>query len=951
MKKRMVHFRLLLTLVMFLSITITLAFTNVFALGSSADYPFKTGGGAFVNGVTWRGPSEQEDYWQFFQASFDEATVDLSSATHLAVQIRMDVGSPGLTYGLIENGDRYATAGVVDDTYECFFIAEDGTVSSLGNVNYGALWLTEGAQGTLLIPMASMGWQWNNNSSDLTSVSSFYITTNSISNWNWEITIGEIGFYNGTVENVNYNSLLDLSQQPKLDKYYYDSQTATDLDLIKPAYPYSNLDTAFNGGVTWTGPTAASAADSWQALFVNFKNPVDLSGAEYIGIQYNANLGAPGITFGVESSGTRYSTLSDGLPAFMMDETGLVSRLNDVLYGALNVTEGNKGLLLIPIDTLVYQFGDTNNTLETANNIVLTTNSKYNFGWSLTVGSVGFYNGLIGDEGTVYTPIEIDYYYNALPDSTMETVNVNHYPYGTELDAFNGGVTWTGPAAASAADTWETLFVNFNGTVDLTGAAYLSIQYRGDLGAPGLTWGVESNGTRYASLVDGNSIYFMDESTGEITEVTETLYSSINVPQDKTGALLIPMSALSYQFGDVNNTLATANNIVLTTNSKYNFSWALSVGEVGYYDGEVGADGTTYTSIDIDYFFNAGANCQMEIINYQVWQMAETMTYPFRTGTLAFENGKTWVAPATGSDVDDWQTLTVAFDTATVDLTNASYLAVQFDNTAGNPGLTFGLTSGTGRYSIAGVADGEAIYGVNESGDISTACNVLFSAATTSVHDGMLLIPMSAMDWQWNPDSNTLATVSNLIITTNRRYNYNYQVTIGEIGYYTGEIGEEGTTFTKILDLSIDKSGEFVASGDVTNEATLINPIERRVYGDTFINVTGTGRSPGSFGIWTGGSYGSVTMTTDTYGDTAMQFAATGSNPEGDAYTAIDLSPGGFSWAGSEGITVWARNDSDSEVSFNFEVDCKIQSSGISDRFNIQQGHRYYLYDVNTDKT
>ena len=954
MKSRTVRFRFVLTLVMFLSIAVTLAFTSVFALGLSEDYPFKTGDDAFVNGVTWTGPTEQADYWQFFQASFDDATVDLSSATHLAVQIRMDVGSPGLTYGLIENGDRYATAGAPDDTNECFFVAEDGTVSSIGNINFGALWLTEGTQGMLLLPMASLAWQWNNNGSDLTSVSSFYITTNSQYNWAWQVTIGEIGFYTGDPEvDGTYTSLLDLKAQPKTDKYYYDSQTTTSLDLVKPVYPYSNLDTAFNGGVNWTNTlTEASAADTWQTLFVNFKNNVDLTDAKYIGIQYSGNLGSPGITYGIESGNTRYSTVSDGLPVYMMDETGLISGLDDVLYGAVNIPADNTGVLLIPIETLVYQFGDVGNTLATAKNIVLTTNSKYNFNWSVIVGGVGFYNGDIGDEGTVYTPIEIDYYYNAIPaDCTMETINVNHYPFDTDLYAFNGGQLWTGPTEASAADTWETMFVNFNGTYDLTSAEYLVVQYEGNLGAPGITWGIESGDARYATMVDGNSIYFMDEVTGEIEEVTQTLYASISTPQDKKGALIIPMSAFTYQFGDAGNTLATAKNIVLTTNSKYNFNWALSVGGIGYYDGEIGAEGTTYTSIDVDYYFNAGANCQMETINYQEWSMAETLVYPYRTGELAFENGKTWVAPATGSEVDDWQTMTVSFDEATVDFTNASYLAIQFDNTIGNPGLTIGLTSGTGRYSIAGVADGEAIYGVNELGDITTACNVLFSAATTSVHEGMLLIPMSAMDWQWNPDSNTLATVSNLVITTTRKYNYNYQVTIGEIGYYTGEIGEEGTTFTKILDLSIDKSDKFALSGDVTNEATFINPIERRVYGDTFINVTGTGKSSDNFGIWSGGSYGSVAMTTDTYGDTAMQFQATGSNPAGDAYTAIDLSPGGFSWANAEGITFWARNDSDGEVSFNFEVDCKIEASGLSDRFNIQQGHRYYLYDVNTGLT
>ena len=68
------------------------------------------------------------------------------------------------------------------------------------------------------------------------------------------------------------------------------------------------------------------------------------------------------------------------------------------------------------------------------------------------------------------------------------------------------------------------------------------------------------------------------------------------------------------------------------------------------------------------------------------------------------------------------------------------------------------------------------------------------------------------------------------------------------------------------------------------------------------------------------------------------------------AYTAITLAmTGGWSWEGMTGVSFWARNDSDIEVSFNLEVDCKVGK--ISDRFNIKQGNRFYLYDINTGKT
>ena len=111
-------------------------------------------------------------------------------------------------------------------------------------------------------------------------------------------------------------------------------------------------------------------------------------------------------------------------------------------------------------------------------------------------------------------------------------------------------------------------------------------------------------------------------------------------------------------------------------------------------------------------------------------------------------------------------------------------------------------------------------------------------------------------------------------------------------------------------------------------------------------------------GIWTGGSYGKRELTTDAYGDQAVRFTALGSNPYGDAYTAFDLAPtGGFSWAGMKGISFYARNDSDVEIAFNIEVDCKTlvpvngEEKSISDRFNVKQGYRFWLYDINTGKT
>lgn len=915
-------------------------------------YPFKTGEAALTNGVTWVAPQEQVDYWQFFQASFDQATVDLSSATHLAVQVRADKGSPGLTFGVIENGDRYATAGVPDATKEVFFLSEDGTMESLGMINYGAIWIPEGKQGALILPMDSLGWQWNNNGSDLSNVQHFYITSNSLYNFNYEISIGEIGYYTGDPLTTSMTKLLDLSVMNKPDKYYYDSPAMTSLTPILPTYPNKTTDTAFNGGVTWVFPgTAASENDTWQALFFNFDSTIDLTSASYLAIQYRADKGLPGMTIAFESGTDRYATLIDSKPIYIMETTGQIKHLTDVLYGAITAPASTNGTLLIPMDAFIHQFGPQTSGLDTVKNILFTTNSKYNFDWEVSIGSIGMYNGIIGDEGTTYQELAYQSFYNAITtDTTTEVIDVNNYPLEVGEKAFNGGQQWTGPTAATAADSWETLFLNFKTPVDLTTAQYLAVQFRSDLGMPGLTFGVENQGTRYATIQDGDELYFMNEITYEYEVLADVLYAAGNIPEGKVGLLIIPMESLHYQFGEVGNTLSAVNNFLITTNALYNYNYQISINKIGYFDGHPEDQASNYVPIDVEYFYNGGANSTMELIDVQDWQIATETEYKFRTGEEAFLNGKIWVAPATGSTVDDMQSLTIQFDQAAADLSNATYFAIQLSNVMGNPGLTYGLIDNNKVYSTEGVEDGSKIYYIKEDGTIHTATQVLYSAVTTSISSGTLLIPMSAMGFVG--DEGDLTQVTELRITTNRRYNYNFQFKVGEIGFYTGEIGVD-ETFTKLLDLTTPKSDKFIKAGSVTNDFTLIETFEERTdYGDTIISFTATGKTPSNFGIWSGGSYGLVEMVEDSYGDQAIRVKATGSNPSGDSYTAIDIAPtGGFSWAGYKGITFWARNDSDYEISFNIEVDNKVIESGISDRFNIKQGFRYYLYDVNTDQT
>ncbi len=335
----------------------------------------------------------------------------------------------------------------------------------------------------------------------------------------------------------------------------------------------------------------------------------------------------------------------------------------------------------------------------------------------------------------------------------------------------------------------------------------------------------------------------------------------------------------------------------------------------------------------------------------------KTAAYPFRTGFQAFNGGVRWSGTTKGDWLDNWQTVFLRFD-APVDLSQATYFVVQYKALSGAPGLTYGMESGSGRYSIGAGMDGKPIYFMNEDGLISKNGNVLWGASNVLAgSSGALLIPMSSMAWQWGGDSNDLTTVKNFLMTTNSVYNWAFEVVIGEVGYYTGD-PTDGGQFHKLLDLT-DGTKETmftVTSDNADNRGTKsVYTEDITDYGDTHIDILASGKLPNSLPVYNNGALGTQTMTKDSYGDDAFKLVTPGPRDGAtDPYAAFTLIDGAnFQWAGQKGITFWARNDSDKEISFNLEFDMNHNdytnnAGGHNARFNIRQGHRFWLYDVNT---
>ena len=555
---------------------------------------------------------------------------------------------------------------------------------------------------------------------------------------------------------------------------------------------------------------------------------------------------------------------------------------------------------------------------------------------------------------------------NALDTSTQMT-----YPFETREEAFQYAPTFTGVSEKTQDLHFEFIQVFLDdATADFSKAKYVAIQMQIEQGNPGFTVGIhDASGNRYMTVTDGNKAYFLSED-GTIQEMS-MLNTELAFKQGMSGTLLLPMDQLSWQkdTGD----LTKINSVYFTHNSQYHAGWKISVGDVGIYEGE--PDVTAMRKlVDCSQAERAKSKYYVDSVNPDCMKMPSEsgivepeppeIAYPFRKGEGADTWAAVWQGPVNGDSSQNWQTLTIKFDQATVDFSEASYLIIQYYGMVSAPGITFGLENKGARYSVgAAEADGKPVYFMGENDAASVkAANVTNGAVTAPGANkmGAMIIPMDSMAWQFGDEANRdLTAIDTLVLTTNSQYNYNYRIMIGEIGLYTGEAGSG--TFTKLLDLSSDKSDKFAVTSDLEANRGSLSFIEadavRETMGDATIDIKGEGKTDSSFseeGGTTGnvlinGSYGSLKVVKDSYDEDAMQLTATGIT--GDGYTAFTLSDGeDIDWANRKGVSFWARNDSDAEVSFNFEIDCKV-ASGARSRFNILQGNRYWLYDVNTGKT
>jgi len=536
------------------------------------------------------------------------------------------------------------------------------------------------------------------------------------------------------------------------------------------------------------------------------------------------------------------------------------------------------------------------------------------------------------------------------------------YPMRKGEYALENAPTLVSYTEKASVDTYHWFEAIFDEQADLSGASYLAVEFEGVKTAYNLTFGIMGGGTRYGSYTDATAAAYYVTENGEITVKDGHNGGYIQINAGEKGMLLFPISQFTKVWWDgVGGTLVNASSLFIETNALYNWNWEVKIGEIGYYTGEPANGGVYKKLLDISagekkgkYSFVNGLTSKFpsdslpSIVGTQV-------EYPFPTGETAFKNATVWAGPSQGDKDHNWQTIRMFFDDGAADLSSATYIAVQYLAKAGAPGITYGLETKywATRHSING-HDGSDIYMIGEDGKIFRAATTLYDASVVS-SSGALLIPMSTFSTQWG--NQDLTAITNVVFTTNSLYNYLYEIGVGGVGYYTGVPGGTGSykfEYHSLVDFNnVAKENVSVYCDNAENAGRLyINKVDRTVYGDAKLFVFGTNKQDGSITPWSGGALGQQTMTLDTYGDEAYTLVSKGQRENADQYTAFDVFSGKYDLTWAKGITLWARNDSDVEISFNLEVDCKgtVSQGDRNARFNVKQGNRFWLYDVKTGK-
>lgn len=522
------------------------------------------------------------------------------------------------------------------------------------------------------------------------------------------------------------------------------------------------------------------------------------------------------------------------------------------------------------------------------------------------------------------------------------------YPFATGSGAFKFAPTWT--ASSEVKDHWDIFRIKFNET-SLDGVDYFALQIK-VTGTAKLTLGAVRG--EWAARFDtagqaGKPTYFVSED-GKVTLIEVGAGDDVELT-NRSGMLLVPVTSLGWRFGDAGNNVCayyfTANNLWFT-------NYKITIGELGYYTGEptdkanyhslwnptLGEGHESYTDAEKAHYVIDGGSMEFPVYG----------DYPFATGANAFKYAPTWTGATEAADV--MQSLTTP-TVSNLALDNVKSVAIQI-KTDKKVKLIVSALSGNNRLTTVG---SEGI--VSFVADNGTKSEVSITDGYIEFEGtGALVIPKDCL-------TGTITSFNQMIFETNANTCNNFNITIGAIGYYgTDDVyhswysipdlaGENSLGITTGIYEKLFVAENSTVTHPTAPQSALKSINAKNTYGDVKVYWQADATKLSSHVFYVGGASGSVEITKDSYGVDALQVQATANNNDG--YMAMDVISAVISAEGTRGITFWAKNPSDREISFNVEMDVKYKPTADAVRYqqtrtNIEQGHRFWLYDVNTGK-
>ena len=242
-------------------------------------------------------------------------------------------------------------------------------------------------------------------------------------------------------------------------------------------YPFATGDYALANAPTVAGHTAQTSSDTYQYIERRFDSSVNLTSATYVGVEFENVTGNPGLTLGVVSQGARFGTYGDGKKVYFVNETGAVTELSS-MYDSVNLGEGAKGMILLPISSLqrVAWPHLTNESLAQTTAFYFETNAEYNWGFSFKVGEICYYNedpfqggqainlldlsnGMKKDK-TYGAEVTVEFPASSSVDNIAGMTAV--YPFAKGEDAFENAMVWVGTPVGDSSDNWQTFRIAFD---------------------------------------------------------------------------------------------------------------------------------------------------------------------------------------------------------------------------------------------------------------------------------------------------------------------------------------------------------------------------------------------------------------------------------------------------------------------------------------------------------